>query len=363
MLAPQSGLTHRSFSHHLALSWGSEIRSFWYPASIEPENSTLRLLILPWPLTIARASFREVPAKDATVHNLPAHIAFFEFVPAIDKQIVEDTLQELETAIEKRGRVDAVVFPESALTEEESDHLSNVLTPRGISLIAGVAGARNSLGTLENYACVNIPFGSHTVPLQQSKHHRWKLDSSQINTYGLRLSRRKQFWENIPIRNRSLAFVCLRDWLALCVLICEDLARPDPVGDLIRSVGPNLVVALLLDGPQLKTRWSARYAVTLADDPGSSVLALTCRGMASLSKSPTGKPSTNKGLVALWKDVRGPAREIDIGDSEVALLEIEVEEREEWTADGRSCGGVSGHPILKDVLSWKKKSKRVTHHG
>jgi len=52
----------------------------------------------------------------------------------------------------------------------------------------------------------------------------------------------------------------------LTVLICEDLARLDPVNDLVRAVGPNLVMSLLMDGPQLTTRWPARYATVLADD-------------------------------------------------------------------------------------------------
>ena len=42
----------------------------------------------------------------------------------------------------------------------------------------------------------------------------------------------------------------------------------DEVAELIRDVGPTLVVTILLDGPQLATRWTARYAGVLADDPG-----------------------------------------------------------------------------------------------
>ena len=44
------------------------------------------------------------------------------------------------------------------------------------------------------------------------------------------------------------------------VLICEDLARQEPAAELIRAVGSNLVIALLMDGPQLNNRWPARYA-------------------------------------------------------------------------------------------------------
>lgn len=39
-----------------------------------------------------------------------------------------------------------------------------------------------------------------------------------------------------------------------------------PVAGLLRSVSPNLIVALLMDGPQPKKRWPNRYASVLADD-------------------------------------------------------------------------------------------------
>lgn len=87
----------------------------------------------------------------------------------------------------------------------------------------------------------------------------------------------------------------------MSVVICEDLARPDPVGDLLRAVGPNLVIALLMDGPQIKERWSARYATTLAEDPGFSVLSLTSAGMSKLSRPSSGVNRSK--VIGLWKDV------------------------------------------------------------
>jgi hypothetical protein len=71
----------------------------------------------------------------------------------------------------------------------------------------------------------------------------------------------------------------------------------------IRSVGPTVVYAPLLDGPQLSSRWAARYAGVLADDPGSAVLTLTSYGMVQRSR-PNGRDSSP--VVALCKDpVRG----------------------------------------------------------
>jgi hypothetical protein len=58
---------------------------------------------------------------------------------------------------------------------------------------------------------------------------------------------------------------------------CEDLASLDEWAELVRSAGPSLVVALLLDGPQLAARWPCRYSSVLVDDPGSAVLHIEAR--------------------------------------------------------------------------------------
>ena len=56
---------------------------------------------------------------------------------------------------------------------------------------------------------------------------------------------------------RSVQFVELGDGVTLASLVCEDLAQTDDVADVIRSVGPMIVVTPLLDGPQLGSRWAA----------------------------------------------------------------------------------------------------------
>jgi hypothetical protein len=355
MHVPQSGLTIRSFSHHLAIVMNSEITPFWHPAGIAPtENKTLDLLLLPWPLTLTQKNFRQVKPIRATMRNMPKEYGFFEFHHQNPVTLIPDVLKIVQHVVSQRGNVDAVIMPESSLSDREYEHLSQVLFNQGIYLIAGVGGAKNGDGTTQNCVRFNFPLGSHSIPVSQPKHHRWKIDQKQAENYGLSLPKRKSLWEHIPLGDRSLTFICLRDWLALCVLVCEDLARPDPVGDLIRAVGPNLVIALLLDGPQLERRWSARYATTLADDPGSSVLTLTCAGMTKLSNPPGLKKSNqSRGKIALWKDVRGQAQVIDVADGDAALLHIEVTEREEWTADGRTNGGGTGYPLLKKVSIFK----------
>jgi hypothetical protein len=164
------------------------------------------------------------------------------------------------------------------------------------------------------------------------------IDKDQIQNYhlGSSLHPSRDYWENTKILPRKLNIVAASDWLTMCHLICEDLARHDPVTQLVRSVGPSLVIALLLDGPQLKNRWPARYASVLADDPGSSVLTFTSLGMATRSR-PTGeKPSR---VIALWKDCVGRATEVVLeDDKEAVILTLCAEPRKEWTADGRQAG-------------------------
>jgi hypothetical protein len=116
-------------------------------------------------------------------------------------------------------------------------------------------------------------------------------------------------------------------------LVCEDLAQIDHVADIIRSVGPTVVITPLLDGPQLSSRWAARYASVLADDPGSAVLTLTSFGMVQRSR-PHGREPVP--VVALWKDsVRG-IREIRLeAGAEGILLTFCGDRSTRRTADGR----------------------------
>ena len=358
MHVPQSGLNLRSFSHHLALITTSEIKPFWLPGGVSnADRETLDLLLLPWPLKISAKNFRQVGRASRTMKNLPENYGFFEYQRDDAPDLINNVLETVQKIATKSGKPDVVVMPEGALTDSEFDQLSNMLYNQEIHLIAGVAGKKNGDGTTQNCVRFNIPLMNQRIPVSQPKHHRWKLERNQIETYGLNLPKTRQLWEHIPIKDRSLSFICVRDWLALCVLICEDLARPDPVGDLIRAVGPNLVIALLLDGPQLEGRWSGRYATALADDPGSSVLTLTSRGMTALSNPPGHVGAQrNVGKIALWKDIRGKSRVIDIGTGDAAFLHIRAEEREEWTVDGRSNEGATGYPLLKSYEIFKNGS-------
>jgi hypothetical protein len=184
----------------------------------------------------------------------------------------------------------------------------------------------------------------------------------RIVNYGLggSLNPSHRWWECIKIHKRDVHFIALDPLLVFTVLICEDLARPEPVGDLVRSVGPNLVIALLQDGPQLESRWSSRYAMSLTDDPGCSVLTLTSLGMCRLSK-PRGTTNDQSRVIALWRDRTTGTRQLSLPrDSEALVLCLNESREQEWTADGRGDGGTTGGIHLVGVSYIRTEDKTST---
>lgn len=283
---------------------------------------------------------------------------FFDFHPAPCEELPALLARLVAKANETVGVIDGVVLPELAVTDADYTECARAVLTETKFLVCGVKGEDSS-----NFASNRVRFGvrvgsgpTNGDPGEfavgeidpQPKHHRWLLDGSQIVQYGLGgiLDPTVNWWENIGMAApRRLSFVALADWLSVCVLVCEDLARQDPVADIVRAVGPNLVIALLMDGPQLASRWAARYATVLADDPGSSVLTLTSLGMTKLSRPP-GKPLSR--TVGLWKDAQRPEPvEIGLPDGcQAVVLNLSVRWGREFTADGRSDGGKTGFPTF-----------------
>jgi hypothetical protein len=121
--------------------------------------------------------------------------------------------------------------------------------------------------------------------------------------------------------------------ITIVSLVCQDLAETDEIADVIRSVGPTVVFTVLLDGPQLASRWAARYASVFADDPGSVVLTLTSFGMAQRSRPPGRDASP---IVALLKDADQGLREIPLEPgAQAVLLTASGSRAIRRTADGR----------------------------
>jgi len=366
MHAPSKGLTIRSLSHHLALCSGDEICPFWeISVGYSPIREFMNLLIVPWPDTIKPVQFKRVPRKESGMRNMPNDFGFFRYAPEPDRNESESVAPEkfvahveelYREAASMMGRIDGIVFPELALVPEEFEALREAEFTQKVFLVSGISkapGEDNSFSANELYC--DIPNRERMV---QSKHHRWKLDKSQIIQYGLGslLNPERSWWEHIDLDNRKLNFISLLPWLVMSVVICEDLARPDPVGDLLRAVGPNLVLALLMDGPQIKERWSARYATTLAEDPGCSVLSLTSAGMSKLSRPVSGVNRSK--VIGLWKDAHSSTPvEIELPDGcGGVVLSLSVRWMDEWTADGREDRGATGYPLLSGIHGVKKPS-------
>ena len=359
---PQSGITIRSLTHNIALCHAGEVTLEWWQGAHSLHSDLgidLNLLLVPWPLTVAPHHFS--PAGDCGMHDVPSNYGFFDYEIRGGKSWPATHFERLLTAaLDMVSKIDGVVLPEVALRPSEVQTVwdrINADSPNTF-LIAGVGGPTAGSTFGENRVSCILPLGKgRATELVQDKHHRWLVEASQISNYGLfkQLDVDRLWWENAQLNPRRLRFVSLTPQLSLCCLICEDLARQDPIADLIRSVGPNLVVALLMDGPQLKSRWPARYATVLADDPGSSVLTLTSIGMARLCK-PFGTYESR--IIALWKDSRRGPFEIELPyDASGVVLCLHADPVEQWTADGRSDDKAASswmlnavHPVALDPL-------------
>jgi hypothetical protein len=260
---------------------------------------------------------------------------FFEFAPETDLDC--DFLSSvLAAAVTEKGRVDAVIFPEASVHPESIPRLEDALADQGVSLlIAGVYEPATDVALGRNFLHFGVRRGDGWNRFEQDKHHRWCLDERQIRQYQLTgsLDPKKLWWEAIDIGERKLYVIDVGGGLTMAPLVCEDLASLDEVADLVRRIGPGLVVAVLLDGPQLASRWPCRYASVIADDPGSSVLTLTSYGMASRSRPPGERPSR---VVAHWNSRAGGVREIALSPGAVAvMLSTSLQGSTLWTADGR----------------------------
>jgi hypothetical protein len=330
---PELGVSIRSLTHHLALFYPGEVIPEFHEVSRIadfPLEHELNLLLVPFPLKVDSSCFRAVSEE-----NWPASLCsgygMFEYeIPQLDFKALHRVIVAGLAASQK---IHAVVFPELSIREDQLKELVKFISERIDSafVICGVGGVKTNqaVWAWRHSGVMHIH--------KQNKHHRWLLSKDQINRYHLQSKLPDlDYWEHISIGSRSLKFLSFTPWLTGCILICEDLARQDPIADAVRAVGPNLIIALLLDGPQLKHRWPARYATVLAEDPGSSVLTLTSKGMAEKSHCPPHPPSRTIGL---WRDVESGVQELALENGDAMVLRLVKRVFPQSTADSRTLGG------------------------
>lgn len=325
-----AGCTMRSLSHHLALLPPQGVaRAAWYapvPEQVLTDEREFNVLLVPFPFAVSPEAFEGVATRTHDNKNwgffqvrqswLPPpddELSHRNFVDELHRMLLE--LRALRRAGNNAVSIDAIVFPELALNGriylELADRLKNSMPGLEI-FISGVSDEADRPGNFVAVTTFRKQDGTSTgTPFSQSvireKHHRWKLEKQQIEMYGLEsaLNSRFSWWEDIDLISRRIDFTTFRRRSVLAAMICEDLARVDPCQELLRSVGPNLIVALLMDAAQIPERWSARYATVLAEDPGSSVLTVTSRALIARQQAVSklkGEEIPENNSIALWRD-------------------------------------------------------------
>ena len=420
MRTPQLGMTLRSLSHHLTFH-RTEVDIHWRAVPwTNVDEDTLNVMVVPYPWSMTARDFS--PADHPQFAEELGAARYFRYKPykaplssngtasagheantgadtaagmaadaAADsgnpdepekgsdtpKKIPFDELpieQAVDALLKKaqseHHRIHVVILPEMAIDETQYQKIQEGLlkskqTDEHVPiLIAGIrdsqqeGGQEKPLG--QNRMRLSACYADKWYAMDQHKHHRWCLDENQTQQYrlGSALPAGNVWWEAIELHPRKLSFLAPNSWLTLCPLICEDLARLEPVSELIRGVGPTLLIALLQDGPQLRERWPGRYASIFADDPGSSVLTLTSLAMStrSVANSDVSQIQQNSQgedksrTVALWKDqVRG-WREIRLDeDDRAAVLTLTAKHLKEYTADSRFDDQYASALVLRRV--------------
>jgi hypothetical protein len=338
-----------AFSRYACVQ-GPGIEARWHkvPArhrGVDVTSEFATLLLLPWPMRVRASDFRPVEGSVERLAKEP--FGFFEFAPAesLDLDLLD---RVLVAAREEVNSVDVVLLPECAVDEDDIPALESLLHHHGaIYLGTGVRQRSRQPGRAPGN-WIHMGFnprlekggalpGAQRQPwfhIHQNKHHRWSLDKSQIFQYHLGgvLHPDVQWWEAMEVPRLRAEFIEVAE-LTMVSLVCEDLAQNDDVAALMRAVGPTIVLTALLDGPQLSSRWAARYASVLADDPGSAVLTLTSVGMARRCR-PHGHDASP--VIALWKDPSRGIREIPLETgAHGVVLSVGMSRATRRSADGR----------------------------
>ena len=356
MRTPQVGIVLRSVSHHLTFHI-TEVEVIWRTIPwLKSNEKSLNIIAIPSPFTVSEKDFKILEEKYHSVRY---------FKPELDVDEKEsdafiESVINLVINQHKAGTiVHLIIFPEMSLKLSEYEALlqgfhkvlenrSKILMDFKLPMIIAGVISKGNANYFNNEVRIASYFAGRWYDVNQRKHHRWQLNRDQIIQYNLqnKLPTDRLWFEHTSVSQRRLTVLAPNSWLVLTALICEDLARLEPVSEVIRGIGPTFLTALLSDGPQLTERWSARYASVLADDPGTAVLTLTSYCMSTRSKRQSNdyreEEATKETVVGLWKDlVQGYKRMYTTGKDKALLMTISAEYKEEVTLDDRVDGGAA----------------------
>lgn len=361
----QVGCTLRNLTKNVAyLGHAGSVRCHWQQPKIATHSSddeTLNVLICALPLELDSDNFQPIATALPDIKRRPNWGSFRVEQSWLRRQeeLIDSVISSVQSAKNKlpEGEViNAIVFPEYSLTEEIFSVLCKSIKSIEPQLEFAICGSSTNCESEEaNFVLTAFWYTDESVEVGESaqnkylltsrrKHHRWRLDNSQIDTYDLvGLRPVAAWWEKHDIAQREIHFFQYRGSSVFTSMICEDLARSDPCHDILRSVAPNLLFAILMDGPQLKVRWPARYASTLADDPGTAVLTVTSLGLIKRSNKTMSLIQHDfipRQTIGLWKDERGEQRELDLQEGKtVMVLRLTSSKIADQTLDGRLKGG------------------------
>lgn len=357
-LTPEVGCTLRSLSLNLGLLPGrGVVGAEWYIATRflrserkgggrgkavpQIRDDDFNLLLVPFPFEVEANDFSVVSGSAGGRDRLFQVTQGWLPRERATEQVIE-LVRTLIRHAERYEHVHAVVLPEAALADGMADSLARTLAAESDHLQLIICGQLTSSGGVvaNEAAVIRLDRGEVTASLVQKKHHRWRVTPSQARQYRLQqvMGGDYAWWEEINVADRVIQLGINKQEAVVAALVCEDLARFDPVLPALNAVGPNLVIGLLMDGPQLLARWPARYATVLADDPGSSVLTLTNLGMLERCRRPN--EPVNR-CIALWKDAEGDPRELFLPEGAHALLlSLRTVRKAQTTLDMRTGGHV-----------------------
>lgn len=377
------GCSMRTLSHHLALvpGRGGYGTVYWHhpgssrnppaPVSRQPAAATenapdpddLCLLLVPFPFFMNGQAFSSDAHNSSDAHDSPDKPKWGRFKinqswlkkdaagkpdnPAGDFCLFIKKL--IDKARADGSEVNALILPEYALDWETYDKVACHIRDHQPEIEFMVSGVSSDCILKKGNLVVSTLFVTRSkqdgteerIALTHSrpKHHRWRVDKKQIENYGIgaHLADDTEWWEYINIGNRVMHLDVLRNNSTFTALICEDLARSDPAHPWLRALGPHLIFALLMDGPQLTKRWPAQYATGLADDPCSSVLTLTSHGLIGLSnaKKADDKKSHSIGLWRQDNDTNLSVQCNPTAKQFATLLHLSANEIQEFTLTGR----------------------------
>ena len=302
-LISENGCSHRNFTRNVTLIPNTgTVRCHWHgqQSPLKDDNEEpLNILLIPFPYQFSAKTFRPLNEKHRAEGSLSGKNARSWANFSIDQNnfkgrgALVDLVENLVSkAKDEVGTLNGIVLPELAADFTVHRDLGNRIKHNiETNLEFIVSGSQNNcddeLGNTvltSVWSALDEDYGRGSASAlisSRRKHHRWQLQASQIRAYGLSssLDPRISWWEDHVVGFRELHFYPLRKNSIFTSMICEDLARIDPCHEVLRSVGPNLIFSLLMDGPQIESRWSARYAKTLSEDPGCTVVTLTSYGL------------------------------------------------------------------------------------